>query len=168
MIREALVAHGSFTFRAFGGSMMPVVRHGEVIRIEPQTADDAHPGDILFFVTGDGRYMGHRFLGWICSADGERLMLTSGDTLPHFDPPHVPEALIGRVAAARRGKRDVAIKRGACGRIMAIASRFSSSLASPLLSLAARLPEGLNRRVRPMIRYLVCGPVFILGALLRS
>lgn len=168
MIREALDANGSFTFRAFGGSMMPVVRHGETIRIEPQAADNAHPGDILFFVTGDGRYIGHRFLGWQRDADGKRHMLTSGDTLPHLDPPHSPEALIGRVASARRRERDVPIKRGTRGRIMATASRLSCSLASPLLSLAARLPGGLNRKTRPMIRYLVCGPVFILGALLRS
>jgi hypothetical protein len=167
MIREALEAHGSFTFRAYGASMMPVVRHGEAIRIEPLPVEQALPGDILFLVTGDGRYMGHRFLGW-SHADGQRLLLTSGDTLPHLDPPHAPEALIGRVAATRRGDRDVLIRRGIRGRIMAVASRLSCSLASPLRDLAHQLPPGLERRMRPVIRYLACGPVFFLGALLRS
>jgi hypothetical protein len=91
MIREALHSHGSFTFRAFGGSMMPIVRHGEMIRIEPLEAEQARVGDILFFATPDGRYIGHRFLRWQSAADGQRLMLTSGDTLPHLDPPHHPK-----------------------------------------------------------------------------
>lgn len=147
--------------------MMPVVRHGEAIRIEPLLVEQALPGDILFLATSDGRYMGHRFLGWQHHADGRKQLLTSGDTLPHFDPPHAPEALIGRVAATRRGDREIRIRRGIRGRIMAVASRLSCRLASPLLGQTHRLPPGLNRRMRPVIRYLVCGPVFILGALLR-
>jgi hypothetical protein len=167
MIREALEAHGSFTFRAFGGSMMPVVRHGEMIRIEPLTADKARTGDILFFATPDGRYIGHRFLGWHRKTEGDRRMLTSGDTLPHFDPPHTMESLIGRVAATSRRGREITLGRGTLSRVMALASSLSCRLAAPLLAAAGRLPTGLNLRVRPVIRYLFCGPVFLLGALLR-
>jgi hypothetical protein len=168
MIRETLDRHGSFTFRAFGGSMMPVVRHGEMIRIEPLGAEQALAGDILFFATPDGRYIGHRFLGWRSGAEGERLMLTSGDTLAHLDPPHHPEMLLGRIAATSRRGRDVFLVRGFRSRVMALASRFSCRLASPLLALAARLPAGSNRLLRPAVRYLFCGPVFVLGALLRN
>lgn len=167
MIREALAAHGSFTLRAFGGSMMPVVRHGEMIRIEPLAAENARTGDILFFATPDGRYIGHRFLGWRRGTTGERRMLTSGDTLPHFDPPHAIETLIGRVSATSRGGRDITLERGSLSRIMAIASGLSCRAASPLLALAGCLPTGLNLKVRPVIRYLFCGPVFVLGALIR-
>ncbi len=168
MIRETLDGHGSFTFRAFGGSMMPVVRHGEMIRIEPLEAEQARAGDILFFATRDGRFIGHRFLGWQNAADGQRLMLTSGDTLPHYDPPHSADTLLGRVASTSRQGRDVALGRGVRSRIMASASALSCRLACPLLALAARLPAGPNRMARPVIRYLFCGPVYVLGALLRN
>ena len=168
MIREALERHGSFSFRAFGGSMMPVVRHGEMIRIEPLTATAARKGDILFFATPDGRYIGHRFLGWARGAGNERLMITSGDTLPHYDPPHRPETLIGIIAAARRGGREMTLPRGLRGWLMATASRIKCLAASPMLTLASRLPVGVGHRLRPLIRYLICGPVFVLGSILRS
>ncbi len=167
MIRETLEHHGSFTFRAFGGSMMPVVRHGEMIRIEPLAAADARTGDILFFATPDGRFIGHRFLGWRRSASGVRSMLTSGDTLPHFDPPHDSQTLLGLITATERGAGIVALPRGTGGRLMALASHLSSTLAGPFLALTTRLPAGLSRRSRALIRYLFCGPVFVLGTILR-
>lgn len=168
MIREALDRQGSFTFRAWGGSMMPVVRHGAMIRIEPFDAGRARAGDILFFATPDGRYIGHRFLRWSSGEGDLRLMLTSGDTLPHCDPPHRTESLLGRVSAIRRGNREILLRRGARSRLMAAASSLSCRVASPLLSLASLLPDRLDRASRPVIRCLACGPVFVLGALLRN
>ncbi len=147
---------------------MPVGRHGEMIRIEPLTAAAARQGDILFFATPDGRYIGHRFLGWARGAGTERLMISSGDTLPHYDPPHRPETLLGIIAAAHRGGRELVLPRGLRGRVMAAASRVKCLAASPLLALAARLPAGMGYRLRPLIRYLICGPVFVLGSILRS
>jgi len=167
MIREAMAAHGSFTFRAFGGSMMPVVRHGAMIRIEPLGPAEARAGDILFFATTDGRYIGHRFLGWQ-EGGRERLMLTSGDTLPHIDPPHAAETLLGRIAATARGGREIRLKRGAGSLMMGLANRLSCRLASPLLAVASMFPAGLHRRGRQVIRYLICGPVFVLGCLARN
>jgi len=168
MIRETLERHGSFTFRAYGGSMMPVVRHGEMIRIEPLAAAEARPGDILFFATPDGRFIGHRFIGWRRSAAGGRAMLTSGDTLPHFDQPHDPEHLLGLITVTTRGAERIALPRGGLSRLMALGSQLSCLLAAPFLSLSTMLAHGgLNRWSRPLIRYLFCGPVFILGALIR-
>jgi hypothetical protein len=166
MIREAMTAHGSFTFRAFGGSMMPVVGHGALIRIEPLAPAEARQGDILFFAASDGRYIGHRFLGWRDGA-GERLMLTSGDTLPHIDPPHPADTLLGRITATVRGGREVQLKRGAGSRVMGLANRWSCRIASPLLAFASLFPPGVHQFGRRMIRYLICGPVFVLGILVR-
>lgn len=166
MIREAMTAHGSFTFRAYGGSMMPVVRHGAKIRIEPLEPTEARQGDILFFAARDGRYIGHRFLGWRDGA-GERLMLTSGDTLPHIDPPHPAENLLGRITATERGGREVRLPRGAGSRLMGQANRWSCRLASPLLSFASIFPPRVHQLGRRVIRYLICGPVFVLGSLVR-
>jgi hypothetical protein len=167
MIREAMATHGSFTFRALGGSMMPVVRHGAMIRIEPLEPSEARAGDILFFATADGRYIGHRFLGWR-KGDRGRLMLTSGDTLPHIDPPHRAETLLGRIVATARGGREIRLQRGAGSRIMGLANSLSCRLASPLLAVASRFPAGVHRRGRQVIRYLICGPVFVLGCLVRN
>jgi signal peptidase I len=76
---------------ALGRSMLPLIRHGAVIRVEPARADDVALGDIVVVDRGD-QLVCHRLVR--ISADE---VVTRGDDCVDDDPPLPRDAVIGRV-----------------------------------------------------------------------
>ncbi len=77
------------------GSMAPVIRPGDQIRVVGVTLRDLHRGDILLLDTG-GVFIAHRLL-W-----RDRRLWTRGDASNRFDPAIRPEAVVGKVVSIGR------------------------------------------------------------------
>lgn len=109
LIADVLREHGHVRMRALGSSMLPAIRPGDVLRVEPCTADDARPGEVLL-MRHAGRIVAHRLLR-TRRHDGQTWLVTRGDALWHTDPDHPASMLLGRVTAFSRGGVTRAISR---------------------------------------------------------
>lgn len=126
--------------------MLPTLRPGDVVRVEPAGPDDLRPGDVVLCRNGRGALL-HRFLG----RTPEGWLLTQGDAHLSPDPPWPPEALLGRAVGVERE-----------GRVVPIPDR----------PLYRTLRRGLRRAVgflRPLWRWLFALLlVFLLPVLVRA
>ena len=85
--------------RARGDSMLPFLRHGDVLHVRPLPAAAVCVGDVICYAPAPGRLQLHRVV-----ARGERGFVTRGDALPYVED--VPAAsLLGRVIARERAGR---------------------------------------------------------------
>ena len=97
---DVLTRHGRLLVRAFGSSMLPAIRPGDVLCIEQCTPETVRPGDVLLTRYGE-RVLAHRLLRK-ARHGGEDLLVTRGDALWHTDPSHPASMLLGRVTAITR------------------------------------------------------------------
>jgi signal peptidase I len=90
---------GSLCLRVNGDSMAPTLRLGDVVWVEPVSAADLQPGDLVV-ARRAGDLVAHRFL--YADQTGWRL---KGDACPYPDDPLPAEALIGRAVSVERDGR---------------------------------------------------------------
>ncbi len=120
--------------QAHGRSMLPFVRPGTTVLIEPPpfVAPPLAVGDIVLVHSG-GCLRLHRLVGWRQGDDGTPRLLLKGDGLLKADPLVHPKHLYGR-AAALEGPRGrtwlLGGGRRALHRAVAFASRIGWRLAS--------------------------------------
>lgn len=116
---EALRAGQPFSFRVVSNSMVPTLRIGDSVYIEPAKANDIRIGDIAAFETADGLVI-HRIVSTEQTGTSIRL-LQMADVNLH--PSWVEErAIIGRVTSARRRNREIRLQHPIaqrCGKITA-------------------------------------------------
>ena len=86
-----------------GGSMRPLLREGDAVRVRPQ-ALGYRPGDIVVFRAGQD-LIAHRLLRRIPDGKGGRLLITQGDRCPRPDPSLPESAALGKVTGIRRAGR---------------------------------------------------------------
>ena len=85
--------------RVRGRSMVPTLRPDDEVLIESVSAEALVNGDWVVVRSVEGGFL-HRYLGM-----RDDCVLTKGDGHAGFDPLWPPEAVVGRVAEARRGGR---------------------------------------------------------------
>lgn len=93
-----LVAGEEVDLPASGGSMFPLVRNGDVVRVQP-VRDSLRIGDVVLAVIG-GRWVLHRIV-----AVGPFGYTLRGDNRRAADPPVGRAAVVGVAAWSRRGGR---------------------------------------------------------------
>ncbi len=102
LLAELLQRGEAVEFRARGGSMHPLIRDGDRLRIEPVRADQLRRGDVIAYRRG-ARLLVHRYLGRWPDSGGLR---TRGDSHTRVEPPLDPSEVLGRVrAVGRHGKK---------------------------------------------------------------
>ncbi len=110
-----MTTHATSTMSTYAGpSMIPTLRPGDGLLIEPYGhGQDIAPGDIVAHPHPEkGFDVVHR----VIAVDAQGQLLTQGDNNPLADPYRLaPAAVLGRVAAARRGARTVPLAGGADG-----------------------------------------------------
>ena len=106
---DVLTRHGHLRVRAFGSSMIPAIRPGDVLCIEHCTPDAARRGDVLVTRQGE-RVFAHRLVRKE-RRGGEDVLVTRGDALWHADPSHPASMLLGRVTGISRGGVTLASSR---------------------------------------------------------
>ncbi len=131
LLAELLQRGEAIEFRARGGSMHPLIRDGDRLRIEPIRADQLRRGDVIAYRRG-GRLLVHRYLGrW----PGSGALRTRGDSHTRVEPPLDPSAVLGRVTALGRHGRKLRMDHAAW--------RAVGLLLQPLFSKRAQLKEWL-------------------------
>ncbi|GAB4530475.1 MAG: hypothetical protein Fur0018_17790 [Anaerolineales bacterium] len=103
LAQQAAAAHlqqtdGVLRVRVVSGSMEPLLRAGDSVRVQPCAPAEVRPGDVLTMHSAGG-WVTHRLMeitpqGWV-------LM---GDASPWADAPLPAEALVGRVTGVWRGE----------------------------------------------------------------
>jgi len=91
-----------FCFRGLGSSMLPALRPGDEALFEPLADLPPRRGDVLLYRAGD-RLVAHRLL----AADADGHLRLRGDALAADDPPVPAAAVLGRLVAIRRGRREL-------------------------------------------------------------
>lgn len=117
LVRGHLSKGNTFRLRVLGGSMFPLIRSGDIVRVN--AAADYSAGDVLLCAR-EGGWVAHRVVG-IGTQEGRTRLVMRGDALPAPDPSVPVESVLGRVdAIERRGRhlRMDGFRGGAC-RILA-------------------------------------------------
>ena len=132
-------------FRVISGSMHPLLRIGEEVRVEPAAAERIAVGEIAAFETGEGLVI-HRIVQQRQADAGVQLVEMSD---VHFRVGRVDDgAVVGRVVAIRQGHISIDLQRSIaqkCGRVTArlryrfYTMRSSNKLAQVIIRKSARL-----------------------------
>lgn len=105
-LREQLQEGKTAVLTVVSRSMLPLLQPGDEVVLTAVAPDQLQPGDIITYLAGQ-HLMTHRF--WEERAGRLR---TRGDRPVQFDPPFLPEQLVGRVQARRRNGRELTLATG--------------------------------------------------------
>jgi hypothetical protein len=99
LVADLLQSQRTVRLQALGTSMLPTLWPGDLLTIEPFTADEARIGDILLVVCEDRLFI-HRLVqaGSPYGVD----WVTRGDAMPACDPAVASEDIVGRVCQISR------------------------------------------------------------------
>ncbi len=106
MIRASLEGGQNVRMTVNGASMLPFIRDGDVVDLEPIHSPPAK-GDVVLVHCGHERYMLHR----VVRVDGEAFFLR-GDAQRHFEGPFTVRDALGRVTLFYHRGRGHAVDRG--------------------------------------------------------
>jgi signal peptidase I len=102
LLQEVVQRFGSARIRVQGSSMLPSIRPGDEIEVQPIPFHEIETGDVIAYRRGD-RLFAHRVIG---KDPGNNNLITRGDSLPQADAPVLESELLGSVAAVfRNGER---------------------------------------------------------------
>lgn len=138
-VLKALLSEGlSARFIADGRSMLPTIRDGDTLLVEPVQPESIGCGDLLV-AEYPSAIRAHRVVALPGAERREFLM--RGDALPLPDAPVSPERILGRVAGVKRAGRRRPIR----GSLV----QFRVFLRRTLVLIRSHLPGRLARMVKP-------------------
>jgi len=95
----------SVKFKAHGGSMMPFIKPGDLVSVEPVLNEKLNVGDIVIFHSGELSII-HRML-FQYSRGGSTWLLTKGDSVDSPDAPVHSSRVLGKVVSIERNGRKL-------------------------------------------------------------
>jgi hypothetical protein len=128
ILADLLASGRTVRFTAPGHSMHPVIRHGDVLLVDPLDRP-ARVGDILLYLAC-GRPVAHRLIA-IAPGEGGPALILKGDSAACPDLPVRSDQVLGRVLAVERsGRRRIdpySLWTAACCLPLSTASRIKSA-----------------------------------------
>jgi hypothetical protein len=106
LTRDIVGAGGALHVRAPGGSMVPTIPRGALVRIGPVPSGGVRAGDVVLALTGDGEPVLHRAI-----VVGPDSLLMRGDASINVDPPVPLQRVIGVATHVRTNGEDRALGR---------------------------------------------------------
>jgi signal peptidase I len=108
----ALLKQGyTVRFRAPGHSMLPTIRDGETVSVEPVIASSIKRGDIILYWNHLG-VIAHRVVRIERKASSTPRFFLRGDAMNALDAPVDPELILGRVISVERNGRSIKVSSG--------------------------------------------------------
>src|SRR3990170_1375104 len=107
LLQEALERGGTFTFRARGNSMRPLIRTGDILVVEPAEPQRLRIGDLVLYRRAPRSYVVHLLIKRL--ERDRQLLVTRGDNLRRPDRPVPIEAVRGRVVGIQRDGRRLSL-----------------------------------------------------------
>lgn len=96
LIHQVLDSGARIEARVESGSMAPLIRIGDVIKVARILPEALAKGDIVVYKAGSSLAV-HRLVARLRLADGTKAFLTKGDANGIADPPAVAEEIVGRI-----------------------------------------------------------------------
>jgi signal peptidase I len=153
LCQEVLAKGGTFQFRAFGGSMFPFIRPGDLLTTKAVDPTDLSIGEVLLYQR-EGRSFVHRLVKKKI-INGTHLFITHGDHLTSSDPAIPGFQILGKVICIERSGRTIHLDtpfQRMWGRFLASASSWLYPLFQVfewpfqlLRRLSSKINLGLNR-----------------------
>lgn len=109
---EILGRGGTFCFSAHGSSMLPFIRDGDVLIIQPAEAMTLEVGDAALYHAAAKRLVAHRVVGKDIRS-GRVVLVLRGDALSGPGEAIGARQVLGRVVGIRRGKKVFHLEGGA-------------------------------------------------------
>ncbi len=97
-VADLLLQQGKYRFRVYSDSMVPALRPGAILRLDPVRPEQLAFGDLVATRLGD-TLVCHRLMRWYGDPNGVRWVVTKGDRSSDEDFPVRAEMVIGRVAS---------------------------------------------------------------------
>ena len=97
-VADLLLEQGKYRFRVYSDSMVPALRPGAILRLEPVRPEQLAFGDLVATRLGD-TLVCHRLTRLYSDPNGVRWVVTKGDRSSDEDFPVRAEMVIGRVAS---------------------------------------------------------------------
>jgi len=101
LTRDVVGAGAALHVRAPGGSMLPTIPRGALVRVGPMPSDGVRVGDVVLALTGDGEPVLHRAI-----AVRRDSIVMRGDASINVDPPVPLDRLIGVATHVRTNGED--------------------------------------------------------------
>lgn len=94
----------SLNYRLKGNSMYPVLKAGDIARVDACHLNSLKKGDIVVFKAND-ILIGHRIVD-IKNVNNNFILTTRGDNSPHNDALFPPDELLGKITSFKRNNRE--------------------------------------------------------------
>jgi signal peptidase I len=146
---DILSAGGGLRVRARGLSMYPLIRHEDVIEVEPVDASAVKLGDVILRRDDDDRIVAHRVVKVHDQGQGCTLV-TKGDWTHGPDALVEPGQFLGRVVAIERSGKRTTLNSGGQRLVQRLAAGMS--VHSRWLYLPLRVCVRIVRSVRVKLR----------------
>lgn len=136
-IGSKIRSQGSACIRILTGNMYPWIRSGDQVFVRRWDFEQILPGDVVLFERSEQFYV-HRVIRRDVAADGQRVLITKGDSIDVADDAVNANEFLGRATRIHRGNRHIDIQslgQRLWSRALARVSKFSWLAYSPLRSL---------------------------------
>jgi hypothetical protein len=101
-ISEEILNRGDLIrFKAHGSSMIPLIRDGDLLTIEPLEPDDIKQGMVIFYRTAGEKCVAHRVTR-VDIRNGQRTLITRGDASPRSEEEVSEVKMLGQVIRIHR------------------------------------------------------------------
>lgn len=108
---EILGAGGSFCFKAHGFSMYPLIRHGDILTIQPVEVNALKVGDVAFYRSVENRLVAHRIVERYVQHD-QVILKIRGDATQGPDEKVLLDQVLGKVISVQRGRNVKRLDQG--------------------------------------------------------
>lgn len=109
LLKNKVHSDGFIDLPAYGNSMFPLIRKGEICRFIFADPSKLIKGDIVLFHSVTGQLVAHR-LSNTKEFDGNRVFILKGDTNLGFDQPIKEQQILGVLAYVQKGNKRVHMK----------------------------------------------------------
>ncbi|TLS35562.1 signal peptidase I [Pseudalkalibacillus caeni] len=103
LITKVLKKYDEIDLPAEGTSMFPLIKKGDICTFRRCDPSEFQRGDIILFLTSEGRLVAHRLMHKKLTID-KCYFLFKGDTNLGFDEPIFEENIIGKLALVKRNQ----------------------------------------------------------------
>ena len=114
---EILKGGNSIRFKARGSSMLPWIKDGDMLTIQPLTMDQIRPGHVVLYPSVRERLIVHRVLR-VQSSGSQKILVTRGDASPKSEERIESEKILGRVTRIHRGSKVIQLDRNLWWRLV--------------------------------------------------
>jgi len=107
---EILRSGNSIRFQAFGSSMLPWIKDGDMLTIQPLAKDEIRVGQVVFYTSAGKRPIVHRVIR-VQLKGALRIIAARGDASPASEEEILSEHVLGHVVRIRRGSKVIQLDR---------------------------------------------------------